>query len=82
VVPLYYLCSCGESRLLILWCVGDKCDMMGNDEDLDRSRRSGAEDWGWSNISQVLDDRTIRRSGDTVCRLHRVNGDEDYGFLG
>jgi hypothetical protein len=44
VVPLYYLCSCGESRLLILWCVGDRCDMMGNDEDLDRSRRSGAED--------------------------------------
>jgi hypothetical protein len=39
--PIY---SCGESRLLVLWCVGDRCDMVGSDEDHDRSRRPGAED--------------------------------------
>jgi hypothetical protein len=39
VVLCYYLCSCGESRLLILLCVGDKCDMSRSDEDCGRSRR-------------------------------------------
>jgi hypothetical protein len=33
--------------------------MEGIDEDLDRSRRPGAEDRGWSSTSWVLDDRTI-----------------------
>jgi hypothetical protein len=32
--------------LLVSWCVGDRCDMEGSDEDLDRSRRPGAEDRG------------------------------------
>jgi hypothetical protein len=35
---------CGESRLLISWCVSGRCDMAGSDEDLGRSRRPGAED--------------------------------------
>jgi hypothetical protein len=46
--------------------------MIGSDEDRDRSRRPGAEERGWSDTSQVLDDRTIRRSGDVVCGLHHA----------
>jgi hypothetical protein len=72
----------GELHLLGLWCVGDKYDMTGSDEDLDRSRRPGAEDWGWSSTGWVLGGRTIGRSGDTVCGLHRAQGDEERGFLG
>jgi hypothetical protein len=50
---LFYLypCSCGESRLLISWCVGDRCGMVGSDEDHGRSRRPDAEDRGWSHRS-------------------------------
>jgi hypothetical protein len=44
VVLRYYSCSCGELCLLVSWCVGDRCDMMGNDDDLGSSRRPGAED--------------------------------------
>jgi hypothetical protein len=40
--------SFGESCLLVSWCVGDRCGMMSSDEDRDRNRRPGAEDWGWS----------------------------------
>jgi hypothetical protein len=31
---------------------------------------------------RVLGDRTIRRSGDVMCGLHRARGDEERGFLG
>jgi hypothetical protein len=31
---------------------------------------------------QVLGGRAIERSGDTVCSLHRVHGDEEHDFLG
>jgi hypothetical protein len=41
--------------------------MVGSDEDLDRSRRPGAEDWGWSVTGWVLGDWTIGRSGDAMC---------------
>jgi hypothetical protein len=37
---------CVESRLLVSWCVDDRCDMAVSDEDLGRSRRPGAEDQG------------------------------------
>jgi hypothetical protein len=53
VVLLYYLCSYGESCLLVSWCVGGRCDMVGSDEDHVRSRRPGAEDWGWSSTGRV-----------------------------
>jgi hypothetical protein len=43
--------SFGESRLLILWCVGGRCGMSCSDEDHVRSRRPGAEDRGWSHKS-------------------------------
>jgi hypothetical protein len=61
----------GESRLLVSWCVGGWCGMTCGDKDRGRSRRSSAEDWGWSH-----------RLGGTVCSLHRVRGDEEREFLG
>jgi hypothetical protein len=63
---------CGESCLLISWCVGDRCDMAGSNEDLGRSRRPGAKDRGWSSTGQVLDGRTIGMLDDVVCGLHRA----------
>jgi hypothetical protein len=40
--------SFGESRLLVSWCTADRCGMACSDEDRGRSRRTGAEDRGWS----------------------------------
>jgi hypothetical protein len=54
VVLLYYLCSYGESCLLVSWCASGRCDMVGSDEDHDTSRRPHAEDCGWSRIGRVL----------------------------
>jgi hypothetical protein len=31
---------------------------------------------------QILDGRTIGRSGDAVCGRHRARGDEEHMFLG
>jgi hypothetical protein len=56
--------------------------MMGIDEHCGRSRKPGAEDWVWSRICRVLGGRTIEKSGDTVCSLHRALGDEERNFLG
>jgi hypothetical protein len=36
--------SFGESRLLVSWCAGDRCDMACSDVDRGTSRRPGAED--------------------------------------
>jgi hypothetical protein len=72
----------GELRLLVLWCVGDRCDMTGSDEDCGRSRRPGVEDRGWSSTGRVLEGRTISRLGDVVCDLYRAQEDEECGFLG
>jgi hypothetical protein len=56
--------------------------MTGSDEDRGKSRRPGAEDWGWSGIGRVLGGRTIGRSGDVVCGLHHARVDEEREFLG
>jgi hypothetical protein len=56
--------------------------MAGDDEDLGRSRRPGAEDRGWSSTGWVLGGRTIRMSGDVVYGLHRAQRDEEHMFLG
>jgi hypothetical protein len=37
---------------------------------------------GDGRTGQILGGRTIGRSGDSVCGLHRVRGDEEHGFLG
>jgi hypothetical protein len=58
--------------IFVSWCVSDRCDMVGSDENLGRSRRPGAEDRGWSSTGRVLGGRTIGRSGDTVCSLYRA----------
>jgi hypothetical protein len=68
--------------LLVSWCAGDRCDMAGSDEDRGRSRRSVAEDRGWSSTGWVLGGWVIERSGDTVCGLHHAQRDEEQGFLG
>jgi hypothetical protein len=34
--------------MLVSWCVGDKCDMVGIDDDLGRSRRPGEDYRRWS----------------------------------
>jgi hypothetical protein len=81
MVLRYYLCLCAESRLFISWCICDRCDMTGNDDNLDRSRRPGAEDRGWSTTGWILDAWTIERSGDTVCGMHRTYKDEEREFL-
>jgi hypothetical protein len=67
--------------LLVSWCAGDRCDMVGSDEYCGRSRRPGAEDRGWSSTGRVLGGRMIERSGDVVCSLHRAQGDDERGFL-
>jgi hypothetical protein len=37
---------------------------------------------GDGRTGRVFDGQTIERSGDAVCGLHRVRGDEEHGFLG
>jgi hypothetical protein len=68
--------------LLVSWCVGDRCDVVGSNEDRGRSRKSGAEDQGWSSTGRVLSGQMIGRSGDAVCSLHHAQGHEDHMFLG
>jgi hypothetical protein len=80
VLPLSILC--GELCLLVLWCAGDRCDMVDSDEDRGRSRRPGVEDRGWSSTGRVLGGWTIKRLGDAVCSLHCAQGDEEHEFLG
>jgi hypothetical protein len=58
--------------LLVLWCAGGGCGIAGSDEDRDSSRRLGGVDQGWSSTSRVLGGRTIGRSDDIVCGLHRA----------
>jgi hypothetical protein len=55
--------------------------MVDNDDDRGRSRRLDVDDQGWSSTGRVLGGRTIERSGDVVCGLHRPQGDEERGFL-
>jgi hypothetical protein len=78
VLPYY---SCGESCLLVSWCVGDRCNMAVRDEDRGRSRTHGVEDQIRSSIGRVLGGQTVERSSDTVCGLHRAQGDDERGFL-
>jgi hypothetical protein len=49
--------------------------MAGSDEDRGRSRRPGIEDRD-GQARQVHGGRTIERSGDAVCGLHHVQGDD------
>jgi hypothetical protein len=56
--------------------------MMSSNKDRGRSRRLGAEDWGWSNLGRIFNGRTIERSGDAVCGLHRAQGNEEHVFFG
>jgi hypothetical protein len=68
--------------ILLFVCIGGRCDMVGSDEDLGRSRRPGVQDLGWSSTGRALGGRTIERSGDAVCGLYRAQGGEERRFLG
>jgi hypothetical protein len=51
IVSFYFsftFVSFGESCLLVLWYAGGRCGRACSDEDRGRTRRPGAEDWGWS----------------------------------
>jgi hypothetical protein len=56
--------------------------MVNSDEDRGRSRRPGVNDRGLSDTCWVLGGRTIERSDDIMCYLHRARGYEERGFLG
>jgi hypothetical protein len=53
-----------------------------SDEHCGKSRRPGAEDRELLSTCRVLYDRTIKRSGDVVCDLHRAQVDKECEFLG
>jgi hypothetical protein len=42
-----------ELCLLVSWCAGGRCGVVCSDEDRGKSRRPGAEDWGWSHRSGI-----------------------------
>jgi hypothetical protein len=56
--------------LLVLWCAGGRCDMAGNDRDLGRSSRPGAEDRGKSSTGRVMPY--------TVCTVHKEMRSADF----
>jgi hypothetical protein len=63
--------------LLVSCCAGDRYGMASSDKDRGRSRRPGDGHTGW-----IHGARTIGRSGDVVCGLHRACRDEERMFLG
>jgi hypothetical protein len=82
VGPTLLYVLCGETCLFVSSCVGDRCGMVGNDEDPGRSRGLGAVDQGWTSTGQVLGGRMIETPSDAVCCLHHAQGDEERGFRG
>jgi hypothetical protein len=75
----FILCSFEESRLLISWCAGatwhaSTMIIAGVGDIVQRI--------GDGPTYRIHDDRTIGRSGDTVCGLHHTRRDEECGFLG
>jgi hypothetical protein len=80
VLPLSFVhlknCVCLSRGVQVegaAWCAATRI-VVGVGDLVQRSRdgRTG----------QVLGGRVIERSGDVVCGLHRVCGDEECGFLG
>jgi hypothetical protein len=63
----------GETCLIVLYCVGDICCMVGSDEDQDRSSRLGAEDrddqtqFGYSVVERLR----CRMTMCVVCTVHK-----------
>jgi hypothetical protein len=63
----------GETCLIVLYCVGDICCMVGSDEDQDMSSRLGAEDrddqtqFGYS----VVERSRCRMTMCVVCTVHK-----------
>jgi hypothetical protein len=66
--------------LLVSWCVGGRCGMACSDEDHGRSKRPGAEDRGWSHMSDTwwpggreVEWRRVRSASFTWRRGARVS---------
>jgi hypothetical protein len=61
VLAMVHSCSM-QLRFLVSCCVDDRCDMMGSDEDRDRSRRHVAKNWRCSHGSGTRwsDDQKVR----------------------
>jgi hypothetical protein len=70
VLPLLSILY-GESCLLVSWCAGGKCDMVGRDENRGRSRRPRVEDWRLSSTGRVM--------LCAVCTMHKET--RSAGFL-
>jgi hypothetical protein len=56
--------------------------MADSDDDLDKSRRPGAEERRWLSTDRILGGQTIGRLGDVLCGLHCAHRDEECVFLG
>jgi hypothetical protein len=56
--------------------------MADSDEYHDKSSKLGVKDRRWSVTGRVLGGQMIGRSGDVMCGLHHVRGDEEHEFLG
>jgi hypothetical protein len=67
--------------LIVACCVDGRCGITGSDKNRGRGRRlvQRTKD---SHTCLILSDRTIERSVDVVCDLHRTRGDEERMFLG
>jgi hypothetical protein len=76
-LSLFYL----ENHICLCRCV-QVAGTAWRAADRGRSRKPGAGDRGWLGTGRVLGGRTIGRSGDAVCGLHRAWGDEKHEFLG
>jgi hypothetical protein len=79
VLPLSILC--GESCLLVSWCAGQRCDMVGSNEDRGRSRRSGVEDRdGQAQVGYSVARRSRGRVMlYAICTVHKET--RSSGFL-
>jgi hypothetical protein len=67
--------------LIVTCCVDGRCGITGSDDNRDRGRRP-VQRTKDSHTCLILSDRTIERSVDVVCDLHRARGDEERKFLG
>jgi hypothetical protein len=74
IVMSHCVClSCGVQVTGAAWCAAIRI-VVGVGDIVQRTRdgRTG----------QVLDGRTIERSGGAVCDLHHARGDEEHRFVG
>jgi hypothetical protein len=67
--------------LLVSWCAGVGAAWWAATRII-AGVRELVQRSGEGRTGRILGDRTIGRSGDAMCGLHRACGDEERGFLG